>query len=314
MTTATTIAVAVQGGGAHGALAWGVLDRLLEDGLAIDRLCGVSSGALTAAMLAQGLARGGALARGGGVARAGGAEARRAMRTLWERIDAIHTFSPLRGPLLERWLFGTDIGASLAWQVSQTALGLFGAAPLNPLGANPLRPLVAELLDAKSLTGTPALSIAATDVETGEACLWHDADISVEKLLASCCLPLVMPPCEIEERIYWDGGFSGNPPLAPLLQPAPPDILIVVRAQPRVRRDIGTNPIETLVRLAEIAGERVLATELAALPSTVRMIELGADAALAGLPFSSKFTPEEGLIPRLFARGRAIATGIAASL
>ena len=314
MTTATTIAVAVQGGGAHGALAWGVLDRLLEDGLAIDRLCGVSSGALTAAMLAQGLARGGALARGGGVARAGGAEARRAMRTLWERIDAIHTFSPLRGPLLERWLFGTDIGASLAWQVSQTAFGLFGAAPLNPLGANPLRPLVAELLDAKSLTGTPALCIAATDVTTGEARLWHDGAIGVEPLLASCCLPLLMPPCEIDDRLYWDGGFAGNPPLAPLLRPAAPDVLIVVRAQPRLRHDVGTNQIETLVRIAEIAGERVLATELAALPPTVRLVELGADAALADLPVASKFAPDDGLIARLFTRGRAIAEGVAASL
>lgn len=302
MTSATTVAVAVQGGGAHGALAWGALDRLLEDGLAIDRLCGVSSGALTAAMLAQGLATGGQ------------AQARRAMRTLWERIDAIHTFSPLRGPLLERWLFGTDIGAALAWQVSQTAFGLFGAVPLNPLGANPLRPLVAELLDSGSLTGTPALSIAATDAETGEARLWHDADITVEPLLASCCLPLLMPPCEIDEHTYWDGGFAGNPPLAPLLRPAAPDVLIVVRAQPRLRRDIGTNPIETLVRIAEIAGERILATELAALPPTVRLIEIGADAALADLPVASKFAPDDGLIARLFARGRAIASNVAASL
>ncbi len=302
--TAPVIAVAVQGGGAHGALAWGVLDRLLEDGVQIARLCGVSSGALTAAMLAQGLARD----------PANPAPARQTMRTLWERIDAIHTFSPLRGPLMERWLFGTDIGASLAWQVSQTALGLFGAAPLNPLGANPLRPLVADLLDRASLSGTPALTIAATDVISGEARLWRDGEITVETLLASCCLPIVMPPCEIDGATYWDGGFSGNPPLAPLLLPTPPDILIIVRAQPRIRRDVGTTQIETLVRLAEIAGERVLATERAALPASVRVIELGADAFLAGLPFASKFAPDDGLIARLFARGRAIASGVAATL
>ncbi len=297
-----TIAVAVQGGGAHGALAWGALDRLLEDGVPIARLCGVSSGALTAAMLAQGMASGGP------------DEARHLMRMLWERIDAIHTFSPLRGPLLERWLFGTDIGASLAWQVSQTALGLFGAAPLNPLGANPLRPLVADLLDVRALTGTPTLAIAATDAETGEARIWRDGDITVETLLASCCLPMLMPPAEIDGSTYWDGGFSGNPPLTPLLHPSPPSILIVIRAQPRIRRDIGTNQIETLVRISEIAGDRILATELAALPSSVHVVELGADAALSGLHVASKFAPDEGLIARLFARGRAIATGIAETL
>ena len=297
-----TVAVAVQGGGAHGALAWGVLDRLLEDGLEVGRICGVSSGALTAAMLAQGLGRGGAR------------EARRLMRTLWERIDAIHTFSPLRGPLLERWLFGTDIGAALAWQVSQTAFGLFGAAPLNPLGANPLRPLIAELLDPRALTGTPALTIAATDAETGEPRLWRDRAVAVEPLLASCCLPMLMPPCEIDGSTYWDGAFAGNPPLAPLLAPDLPATLLVVRAQPRFRRDITTNPIETLVRIAEIAGERVLTTESAALPSGVRLVEIGADAALAALPVASKFAPDEGLIAQLFERGRAIAAGVAASL
>jgi NTE family protein len=301
-----TIAVAVQGGGAHGALAWGVLDRLLEDGVPITRLCGVSSGALTATMLAQGLAQGGAK---GGIA-----EARRLMRLLWERIDAIHTFSPLRGPLLERWLFGTDIGASLAWQVSQTALGLFGAAPLNPLGANPLRPLLADLLEPRALTGTPALAIAATDVATGAARFWRDGAITVEALLASCCVPLAMPPAEIDEASYWDGGFVGNPPLGPLLAPGPPKILIVVRAQPRIRLNVGTNPIETLVRISEIAGERVLATELAALPRGVRVVELGADSTLAALPLATKFAPDEGLIDRLFGRGRAIASGIAADL
>lgn len=299
---ARTVAVAIQGGGAHGALAWGALDRLLEDGLPVARLCGVSSGALTAAALAQGLAERGIPG------------ARAAMRTLWERIDAIHTFSPLRAAPMERWLFGTDIGASLAWNVSQAALGLFGAAPLNPLGANPLRPLVEEMFAPGSLTAAPTLAIAATDIESGEARVWRDGAITVEALLASCCLPLVMPPSRIDGRTYWDGGFAGNPPLAPLLDPRPPDILLVIRAQPRARGAVAQSPVETLARLAEIAGERILAAERAALPASVRQVELGADTLLANLPFASKFAPDEGLIQKLFTFGRNLAAGIARSL
>ena len=78
----------------------------------------------------------------------------------------------------------------------------------------------------------PRLTVAATDVETGEAVLFDNASITVEVLVASSCLPFVFPAVRIGERAYWDGGYAGNPPLGPLLTPTPPDELVLIRAQP----------------------------------------------------------------------------------
>lgn len=281
----------------HGAYAWGVLDRLMQDDIEVSRICGVSSGALLAAMVTQGLVRGG---------REG---ARREMRKLWDRIGQAHSLSPLQTGPLERWLFGSDLSNSLAWQGMETVLRLFSPAQLNPFGHNPLRPVIADLLDPRALAhpSAPRLTIGATDVETGDAMLWSNRDITVDVLLASCCLPFVFHPVRIDGRSYWDGGYAGNPPLGPLLDPEPPAEILLVRAQPAVRRGEPTTPAEILNRLNEIACHGVLQAELATLPDSVRVTSFEADNALAHLPVSSKFNGDDAFLTELFAAGRAAA-------
>lgn len=156
------VALALQGGGAHGAFTWGVLDRLLEEGLHADAICGVSSGALIGAMLVQGLVQDG---RDG---------ARAAMRELWRRVAQAHALSPLRTAPLERWLWGWDTSNSLIWRGLEMTMRLFSPAQINPFGHHPLRPLLTDLLEPDLLTdpAAPRLIVAATDVETGEATLF----------------------------------------------------------------------------------------------------------------------------------------------
>jgi NTE family protein len=297
MINQTKTALALQGGGVYGAYAWGVLDRLLEDGLSIDRVCGVSSGGLLAVMLVQGLVKGG---------REG---ARREMRKLWDRVRTANALSPLQNGPIERWLWGWDLSNNPVFQGVETALRMFSPAQINPMGHNPLRPVINDVVDFKALRHANAirLTIAATDVETGRAKCWSNAEITAETLQASCCLPLVFHAVGIDGHSYWDGGFSGNPPLHPLLAPDLPDNLVLIRALSATRRGVPTTPGEIMNRMTEIACMGVLDAELAALPTSVRLIEHGADDALANLPVSSKFNAGDAFIATLFEAGRKAA-------
>ncbi len=291
------IALALQGGGAHGAFAWGVLDRLMEQRQRIDRICGVSSGALTAVMLTQGLA-------------SGGPEGARAeMRRLWRRVAHAHSLSPLQAAPLERWLWGhSDLSNGMLWQGMEMAMRMFSPAQMNPFGHNPIRMLMEDLIQPHLLTdpAAPRLTVAATDVTTGQAVFFTNAEISVEVLCASSCLPLVFPAVEIDGKAYWDGAYAGNPPLSPLLTP-PPEELILVRAQVGRRPGVPITPAEVTDRLNEIACQNVLEAELAALPTSVRLRSYNADEALMHLPISSKFNGEQAFLEELFEAGRAAA-------
>ena len=292
------VAMALQGGGAHGAFTWGVLDRLMEREQRIDTVCGVSSGALNAVMLVQGLVRGGFPG------------ARAELRRLWQRVAQAHAFSPLQAAPLERWIYGVaDLSNNLMWQGLEMAMRLFSPAQLNPFGHNPLRPLLDDLIEPHLLTdrNAPRLTVAATDVATGQAVLFHNADVTPDVLCATTCLPFVFPAVEISGRAYWDGGYAGNPPLWPLLQPDPPAELILVRAQAAVRPGVPSTPTEIINRLNEIACQNVLLAELAALPPEVRLRAYDADDALLHLPISSKFNGEEAFLSELFAAGRQAA-------
>lgn len=293
----TGVALALQGGGAHGAFTWGALDRLLEDGLAVDRISGVSSGAITGAMLAQGLVRGGATG------------AREELRRLWDRVASAHALSPLRAGPLDRWLWGWDISNTPAWWGLDMAMRLFGPAQINPLGLNPLRSVLADLLDRRLLAdpAAPRLTVAATEVASGAALLFDNARITVEVLLASACIPFVFPAVELDGRPCWDGGYAGNPPLRPLLDPAPPATLVLIRAQAGRRPGLPATQAEIANRLTEIAGQNLLAAELAALPDGVRVVEITADSALGPLPVSSKFNGEAAFLAQLFEAGREAA-------
>jgi NTE family protein len=186
-------------------------------------------------------------------------------------------------------------------------------AALWPFGHHPLRALLNDLIEPELLAdpAAPRLFVAATDVETGQAVLFENAAITVDVLLASSCLPFVFPAVEINGRAYWDGGYSGNPPLRPLLDAlasqAPPRELLLVRAQPARRPGVPCTPLEITNRLNEIACHNVLQAELDALPDDVMLTTYDADDALLDLPISTKFNGEEEFLALLFNAGRAAA-------
>jgi NTE family protein len=290
--------LALQGGGAHGAFTWGALDRLLESGLQFSAITGVSSGAMIAAMAVQGIVHG------------GNKGARAAVALLWERVGSAHIFSNglPASPLDWMWGKSMEFGNELAMTGFTNALRMFSPGQLNPLGQNPLEPVLRGLLDPAALCdpSAPRLYVGATDVESGETKIFTNHEIGVRHLLASACIPMMFPAVEINGHHYWDGGYSCNPPLAPVLSPRP-DQLILIRAQPRKRHGVPSSTADIVHRLHEIAFQAPLEAELSLLPRHTKLLDIPADAALAHHPLTSKMNTEKGFLDDLFAAGRAAA-------
>jgi NTE family protein len=290
--------LALQGGGAHGAFTWGALDRLLEDGFLFSAITGVSSGAMIAAMAVQGFVHN------------GHAGARAAIRELWKRVAEANIFGPVNASLdwMWGWDKGMELGSEMAWAGITNALRIFSPNQLNPFGQNPLEPLLEDMLDVDAIrdASAPRLYVAATDVESGQAKVFENHQISVDVLLASACIPMMFPAVNIGGRHYWDGGYSCNPALAPVLTPRP-EQLVLVRAQPRARRGVPSSTADIVHRLHEIAFQAPLDAELALLPKQIRLLDICADAALARHPLTSKMNTDKGFLDNLFTAGREAA-------
>ena len=236
--SAPALSLALQGGGAHGAYTWGVLDRLLETGVAIDGISGTSAGAMNAVALAQGWT-------------AGGAEgARAALEAFWlavgERVpfhlDLLHSLNPSGDGALPMPM-GMMLGMTR----------YFSPYDFNPYELNPLRDVVTQQFDFERLRRDCPLKlfIAATQVRSGKVRLFHTAELSAEALLASACLPTLHHAVEIDGEFYWDGGFTANPAIYPLVyECSAPDILLVLLnpleldAPPRSAADIAARTME----------------------------------------------------------------------
>jgi NTE family protein len=290
--------LALQGGGAHGAFTWGALDRLLEDGLVFSAITGVSSGAMIAAMAVQGYVHN------------GNKGAREAVSKLWSRVADAHIFGPVNSALdwMWGWDKGLELGNEMAWAGITNALRMFSPGQLNPFGQNPLEPLLYDLLDMDAIrdSSAPRLYVAATDVESGRAEIFENRQISVDVLLASACIPMMFPAVRIGAHSYWDGGYSCNPALAPVLSPRP-ERLVLIRAQPRTRKGIPNSTADIVHRLHEIAFQAPLDAELALLPRQVKFLDISADAALARHPLTSKMNTEKNFLDHLFQAGREMA-------
>ena len=235
---APLVSLALQGGGAHGAYTWGVLDRLLEAGIRIEGISGTSAGAMNAVALAHGWTAGGADG------------ARAALADFWQAVgDSV----PFHVELLNSLNSTTDGALPTPMNVMMGFMRLFSPYQLNPFELNPLRDVVRAQFDFERLRRECPLKlfIAATTVRTGKVKLFHTAELSESALLASACLPTLHHAVEIDGEHYWDGGFTANPAIYPLLyECTAPDILMVLLNPlqrddaPRSAEDISARSME----------------------------------------------------------------------
>jgi NTE family protein len=249
-----SVDLGLQGGGAHGAFTWGVLDRLLEESwLRFDGVSGTSAGAMNAVVMADGLAAGGP------------PQARAELEQFWKRVSDAALLSPLRRGPLEilsgRW----TLDYSPVFAAMDIAARVLSPYDLNPFGANPLRRILADSVDFERLVRAPIkIFVTATNVRTGRGRVFRNTDITPDVLLASACLPTLFQAVEIDGDPYWDGGYSGNPTMAPLIRECSSSDTILVQINPIERPGIPRTAREIHNRLNEVAFNAVLIKELRA--------------------------------------------------
>ncbi len=267
--TTRRINLALQGGGTHGAFTWGALDRLLEDDrVEFDGLSGTSAGAINGAILALGLLEGG---------RQG---AKDALNRFWRALGAKFAVSPMKATPFEKALWGWDLKYSLAWNAFDTMTRVMSPYQLNPfpMEFNPLRKALDQSLDLARLRADKSairLFISATNVRTGKPKVFTRAEITVDALLASACLPNVFKAVEIDGEAYWDGGYLGNPALWPLYHERMAADIVLVQLNPLLRPELPTTTSDIMNRLNEISFNASLMSEMRAIDFVQRMLEAG---------------------------------------
>ncbi len=316
------INLALQGGGAHGAFTWGVLDRLLEEeDIEVAAISGTSAGALNGAAFKSGWLRGG---------REG---ARENLDWLWAQMGALNDLR------LPHWMTGflpspAHVASAMSnvWAASMGDAVTRMTTPYNygPLYSNPLKDVVDQFhYEHVCAQDGPQLFVGATNVHTGKIRIFSGADINTDAILASACLPTLFKAIEIEDPAsseivpYWDGGYSGNPALFPLFDRALPDDILIVNLNPLERKALPVSAQEIQNRINEISFNSSLLRELRAIEFVQRLITdgrvargqmkqvlvhmVGDDEFMRGLSETTKMMPNPYLLASLKAAGRKAA-------
>ena len=307
--------LALQGGGSHGALTWGVLDALLEDGQwQFDGVSGTSAGAMNAVALAHGFAQAAQQHKDPEDAHlAGCALARESLTRLWEGVGALGSLT-----------WGTPLSAAnpLVGMMSQW----FSPYQTNPLGISPLRELLEREVDFSLLcsarTGVvgPKVFVCATNVRTGRGEIFFGPRLSADAVMASACLPMLFKAVEIEGEAYWDGGYSGNPALHPLIYQTETSDILLVQINPVEHLDVPSSASEIMERMNEVTFNASLLAELRAIEfvrrllaegkldarryKSVRMHRIDGGSVLAPFGADSKLRADLAFVRKLFALGR----------
>jgi NTE family protein len=307
------VALALQGGGMHGAFTWGVLDRLLEDGrLGIEGVSATSAGAMNAVVLACGLLQGG---RDG---------ARQALHDFWLSIaQSAERYNPLRWV---PWLKGAHtlgLDHSPMHAMADIVLRILSPYQFNPNNMNPLRDVLEKQVDFEALREhcPILLYLCATNIETGRIRIFSAEEMCAEAVMASACVPTLFQAVTIDGQHYWDGGYVGNPAIFPLIYHCNTQDVVIVHINPIVRRGVPTSAADILNRVSELSFNSSLMREMRAIAFVTSLIQQGkigrgemkemmihsirSDETMAALGVSSKYNADWAFLSFLRDKGRA---------
>jgi NTE family protein len=258
--------LALQGGGAHGAFTWGVLDRLLkEPRFEIDGISATSAGAMNAVVLAHGLTVGG---REGAI---------HALADFWQRVAQAAKWGVLQPSWYDRITRNHGLEHSPAYAFFDLMSRVFSPYHLNPVNYNPLEPLLEEVVDFERLRRECAIKLflCATNVRTGKVRVFTNEEIRATHVLASTCLPYLCQAVEIDGEYFWDGGYMGNPALFPLIYGCKSPDIIVIHINPTERSEVPRTAQEIINRVNEISFNSSLFREMRAIAFVTKLIEDG---------------------------------------
>ncbi len=335
------INLALQGGGAHGAYAWGVMDRLLEDGrLDFIGVSATSAGAMNAAAYAHGYYQGGP--------KHSVENARQALHDFWEAVSRIKerfgVFDPpwaqhaVEGPAPEEWkdvpffeafMSFWEPAHAFAYSAMETFTRTVSPYDFNPLQINPLRDILDEQIDFDALRQCrhTKLFVSATNVRTGKVKVFRTQEMTRDIVLASACLPFLYQAVEIDGEAYWDGGYMGNPSLWPLFYDVDTRDILVVHLNPIEREEIPVRSSEIMNRINEISFNTALLKEMRAVAFVQKLLRedwikdekkgelrdilfhaIRADQSLKDFSLASKYNTQWTFLTNLRDRGRDAAS------
>ncbi len=261
-----SINLALQGGGAHGAFTWGVMDRMFqEDRLWVEAISGTSAGAMNAVVATQGMYDDGA------------AGARQALHDFWRAVSDAGRASPIRRTPLDMLTGNWSLDNSPGYLAMDVLSRMASPYDLNPMRMNPLRELVEKFIDFDKVAGENDmhLFISATNVETGRVRVFQRHEVTLDVVMASACLPSLYHAVEIDGVPYWDGGFMGNPVIFPFIDESPSPDILIVQINPLVRKGVPTSARDIVNRINEITFNSSLLRDLRTIHQVDQLIDAG---------------------------------------
>ena len=314
-----SVSLALQGGGSHGAFTWGVLDALLADGrLDIAGVSGASAGAVNAVAVAHGFARGGPTVEGRQ------ALARETLARVWRGVAGLGSLGSMANGLARLMTGGWNADSGSAF--SDAMSRWMSPYQSNPLGFNPLRRLLDEEIDFEAVGGLrqPKIFVSATQVRTGRAEIFKDRRLSLDALMASACLPQMFQAVEIDGEHYWDGGFSSNPPLGPLIDGCDSRDIVLVQLNPLSRAHLPQNVQDIAERVTELNFNSSLLAQMRTIDfinrliargelveganyKSIRLHRIDGGKAMQELSAASKMSADTAMMERLFQEGSTAA-------
>lgn len=256
-----SINLALQGGGAHGAFTWGVIDYLLEEGsLSICSISGTSAGAINAVITADGLSSGNA------------ETAREKLSEFWHSVSK---YRLTHRSFFDTWLGNWNVDNSPGFLYMEYISHFLTPESINPFKINPLRDILNEIVDFENLRNSkgPNIFIGTTLVETGKARVFSREELSLDVIMASACLPRLYKSVEIDGKLHWDGGYSGNPPLYPIIKNGECEDIVIIQINPILRKGNPVSSTEISNRIDEITFNQSLLKELRAIEFVQRLLK-----------------------------------------
>ncbi len=261
-----TINLALQGGGAHGAFTWGVLDWMLENApVRIEGISGTSAGAMNAVALVSGWQRGGPDG------------ARETLDNYWKAVSRASRSSPVQRTIIDRMWGNWSLDWSPGFMMIDLVSRFVSPYEFNPLNLNPLKELIEGIVDFEAIRDCTSIKLflSATNVRTGKVKVFRNRDITSDHVMASACLPLMFQAVEIDGVPYWDGGFSGNPALWPFFYSTETEDLLLIQINPIERPETPKTARDILNRMNEITFNASLIKELRAIEFVDRLVKQG---------------------------------------
>lgn len=250
------VELALQGGGAHGAFTWGVLDQLLADPrIRIEALSGTSAGAMNAVVLAHGLHHGGEDG------------AREALNNFWSAVSRSSMLSPVQRTPIDVFMGNWSLDMSPGYIMMDMLSRLVSPYQFNPMNINPLHDIIVDQVNFESVRNCPniKLFVSATNVRSGKVRVFRKHEMTADAVMASACLPFIFQAVEIDGEAYWDGGYMGNPSLFPLVEECSGRDIIIVQINPIYRDEVPTTATSIMNRLNEITFNASLIKEVRAI-------------------------------------------------